>query len=75
MVNDKVNRIGCALISYQENEYKFNHLVCNYSYTNIWERPVYKTGSPGSECKTGVNSIYKSLCNANEEIIPFPYKD
>lgn len=72
MANERVDRVGCALIKYQQNGYNYIHLVCNYSYNNIWEERVYSPGPPTSACKTGPHSIYQGLCGPTEAVVPFP---
>lgn len=71
MANERVDRVGCSLIKYQ-NDYKYLHLVCNYSYTNIWQERVYTPGPATSACKTGPHKIYHGLCSQTETIVPFP---
>lgn len=43
-----------------------NYLVCNYGMTSCRNRKVYKTGMPGSDCKTGCDATYPALCSAHE---------
>lgn len=71
MVNDKNNVVGCAMIRHQEGEFKYRYLVCNYGYTNIYERPVYEKGPTASKCKER-HSIYEGLCSAKQVVIPVP---
>lgn len=71
MVNDKNNAMGCALIRYQEDGYYYYYLVCNYSFTNIYERPVYESGAAGSKCKKP-HPIYSGLCSADQKVVHIP---
>ena len=71
MVNDKNNAVGCAMVRYQEGSFYYRYLVCNYGYTNILDRPVYKKGSTGSECKKQ-HPVYEGLCSTDQIVIPVP---
>lgn len=72
MVNERVTRIGCALVKHQLNGFKYKYFVCNYSYTNILNEAVYTTGESCTGCKSGCHRIYKGLCNEKEIVLAEP---
>lgn len=74
MVNDQNDALGCALSRFQENGYKYNYIVCNYSYTNILQRPVYEKGHAASKCKRK-NSVYKGLCTGDQKVSHVPWEN
>ncbi|XP_065073978.1 antigen 5 like allergen Cul n 1-like [Ochlerotatus camptorhynchus] len=73
MVADRSDRIGCAMISFEDSPWLRKYLVCNYSITNIFDQPVYKMGITASKCATGQNPEYPGLCSVNEEINSNPF--
>lgn len=64
MVNDRNTVVGCAMMRYAEDGYKYRQLVCNYGYTNIVGSQVYESGSPASQCRER-HGIYEGLCATN----------
>lgn len=74
MSADRVREIGCAISHYLEptpkGDAKNSYLVCNYSFINLQEQPIYVKGTPASQCKTGSNPNYPSLCSTNEKVDP-----
>ena len=75
IVSDKASRVGCAVYMCTDSKQYFKHvlyLTCNYSYTNIKNRAIYKEGEPGSDCTTGCDTTYKALCSKNETVIARP---
>lgn len=67
MVNERNNRIGCAILRFTDNRnVQATLLVCNYAVTNVINNPVYRGGSPASECVSGRNSVFQNLCSSNE---------
>lgn len=78
MVQEKTTAIGCAALNHKKYDeydghlYFQTYLVCNYSYTNMIDEPVYNFAPVGKEsasgCQTGADNIYKGLC-ALAEII------
>jgi len=76
IVSAASNKVGCALNTYSTNSIsnttysKSVYFVCNYSLTNISDRPVYPTGKPCSACTKGCSATYPGLCNSSE-VIPF----
>ncbi|XP_021705274.1 venom allergen 5 [Aedes aegypti] len=74
MVADRSNRIGCAMVSFQESPWIRKYLVCNYSITNIINQPVYKAGATASKCVTGENPDFAGLCSSEEVIDANPFR-
>uniref|UniRef100_A0AAG5D352 Venom allergen-1 n=1 Tax=Anopheles atroparvus TaxID=41427 RepID=A0AAG5D352_ANOAO len=72
MASDQTNKIGCALQYWKVNSMETYYLVCDYSVTNIIDRAVYKRGTVGSACNTGINPLFAGLCNESEIINPVP---
>ncbi|XP_043658651.1 antigen 5 like allergen Cul n 1 [Drosophila teissieri] len=67
MVNERNNRVGCAIARFTDaNNVQATLLVCNYAVTNVLNNPVYRAGPAASECTTGRNSNYPNLCSPNE---------
>lgn len=60
------DRVGCAMSKYNIGK-KYVLFACNYSLGNIDSQPVYKTGKPCSNCKSGCSKNYPGLCNSNEK--------
>ncbi|XP_002060175.3 venom allergen-1 [Drosophila virilis] len=68
MVNERNNRIGCAIARYTDaNGLGSTLLACNYAVTNVRNNPIYRAGPPASECIRGRNPNYSNLCAENEE--------
>lgn len=44
--------------------------MCDYGYDNVVQEPIYHTGDPCSECKSGCSSEYDSLCDVSEDVDP-----
>jgi hypothetical protein len=72
IAQDHANRIGCAAQVFPVDMGLKRLIVCNYSYTNIQDTPVYVAGPTCSNCKTGKHSKYPNLCSENEVIDPNP---
>lgn len=71
MVQDKADRVGCAIMRYFRNSLYVTYLVCNYSYGNVDQEPVYVSGPACSECPVGNSIKYPGLCrteNTNDAI-------
>lgn len=67
MLRDDNYAIGCAATLYTTPDaYNWFYFSCNYASNNFWGESVYTQGKAGSGCRTGSDSTYKSLCNANE---------
>lgn len=62
VAQDQAVAVGCAVSKYTNGKWKTTLVACNYSYGNILNTNVYKTGSPASACPNGKNSVYSSLC-------------
>ncbi|XP_020805533.1 venom allergen 5 [Drosophila serrata] len=71
MVNERNNRVGCAIARFTDaNNVQATLLACNYAVTNVINNPVYRAGAAAGECTTGRNPAYANLCAANE---PYNY--
>lgn len=72
VVTDSSGHVGCAICAYtlasSTEVWKVNLVACNYGFTNMVDRFVYKTGKPASGCTSGVNPEFKALCSINEKI-------
>ncbi|KAH8409154.1 hypothetical protein KR009_009333 [Drosophila setifemur] len=67
MVNERNNRVGCAIARFTDSgNVQATLLACNYAVTNVINNPIYRAGSPASECTSGRNPTYANLCAANE---------
>ncbi|KAG4074795.1 hypothetical protein HA402_006434 [Bradysia odoriphaga] len=60
MVSDQVDQVGCCVSMFQRGDMKFVYIVCNYSYSNILNRPIYVEGKP--KCKK-FSRKYRALCS------------
>ncbi|KAJ6648389.1 Antigen 5 like allergen Cul n 1 [Pseudolycoriella hygida] len=67
IVSAGANRMGCAITTYADSR-KNVYIVCNYSLTNIKDRPIYTTGIPCSACTTKCSTTYPGLCDSSEVI-------
>ena len=68
MMQEKATFVGCAVGKHiKPNGFIEQFLACNYSFTNILGRPVYRAGRAAAQCKTGVNPNYKFLCSPKEK--------
>ncbi|CAD7093587.1 unnamed protein product [Hermetia illucens] len=70
MVSDRLVKVGCGTVRFTKNGRDTLLTTCNYSTTNILNKPVYKTGTAASGCTSGKNPTYKNLCSVNEPINP-----
>ncbi|KAG5683321.1 hypothetical protein PVAND_012607 [Polypedilum vanderplanki] len=74
VVSALTDNLGCAAVKYKyvKNgvEFKAVQLTCNYSRSSLLTQKIYKSGKPGSECKTGTNPQYPALCSESEEYDP-----
>lgn len=62
MVWAKTKYVGCAHVSFVENNETVDRLVCNYGPTgNIIDAAIYKRGKPCIECKC--NNEFEALCD------------
>ncbi|XP_017089192.1 venom allergen-1 isoform X2 [Drosophila bipectinata] len=67
MVNERNNRVGCAILRFTDNRsVQATLLVCNYAVTNVINNPVYRGGSPASDCISGRNPGFPNLCSSTE---------
>lgn len=67
MVQEMGTSMGCAILQQTgEKGIVQQILTCNYSYINIEGLPVYGIGVTASQCTTGPDATYPSLCSDNE---------
>nr|XP_014100750.1 antigen 5 like allergen Cul n 1 [Bactrocera oleae] len=69
MVADRNIRLGCAASTYNVSgqQYRAFLFACNYATTNMITLPIYRNCSvAASNCTTGTNPSYSSLCSASE---------
>ncbi|XP_011200656.2 antigen 5 like allergen Cul n 1-like [Bactrocera dorsalis] len=70
MMADRNIRVGCAASTYRVSGHRYTVFlfVCNYATTNIIGIPIYESCSvAASNCTTGKNPTYTSLCSVAEE--------
>lgn len=74
MAADRNTEVGCAISHYlspsPKGDAKTSYIVCNYSFNNLQDQPVYVKGPTASQCKTGNNPNYPALCSNNEQVNP-----
>lgn len=72
MANEKMTHVGCAMSTFNTvlsgTTWRTALLACNYAFTNFMGRRVYQQGAIASDCITGVDSTYTSICSLNEPI-------
>ncbi|XP_065365454.1 antigen 5 like allergen Cul n 1-like [Calliphora vicina] len=66
MVQEKNIAVGCAILRQTVNGQIMQLMTCNYAYTNIIGKPVYRDGKTASKCTTGRNPRFKALCSFRE---------
>uniref|UniRef100_A0A182NJ69 Venom allergen-1 n=1 Tax=Anopheles dirus TaxID=7168 RepID=A0A182NJ69_9DIPT len=73
MASDRTWAIGCAMQNWlQDGIWITYYFVCNYSFTNIINQPVYVRGTTASGCTTGQSPHYPGLCSVNESVQSVP---
>ncbi|XP_065370339.1 antigen 5 like allergen Cul n 1-like [Calliphora vicina] len=73
MIVERVSKIGCAIMRFTRPDYPqlhIFHVVCNYSSAYAQDAPLYRTGDPGRDCKTGKNPRFPALCSEKEKFDP-----
>ncbi|CAD7093585.1 unnamed protein product [Hermetia illucens] len=70
IVSDRVLKLGCGTVRFVKNGRNTLLTACNYSSTNVFDKPVYKTGTAASGCTSGTSPRYKNLCTVNEPLDP-----
>ncbi|CAD7093586.1 unnamed protein product [Hermetia illucens] len=70
MVGDHVTQVGCGTVGFTRLGRHTKITACNYSATNIFHKPVYRSGATASACVTGRHPTYKNLCSTKENINP-----
>ncbi|CAD7090073.1 unnamed protein product [Hermetia illucens] len=66
MVAESNERVGCAGLWLNDGDGMTSYIVCNYATTNILDRPIYRQGAAGSECRHGRNRRFSNLCAVGE---------
>lgn len=61
LVSDQADQVGCCVSLYEKGGMKFTHIVCNYSYSNMRDQPIYVEGKP--QCKK-FSRNFKYLCSS-----------
>lgn len=61
IAQDNVIRVGCAVARYTQ-QWRTTLIACNYSWGNILGWPVYVSGTAGSGCTNGRDSVFTNLC-------------
>ncbi|XP_055611192.1 antigen 5 like allergen Cul n 1-like [Uranotaenia lowii] len=67
-VQDRSDRVGCALVQWVDKPKTKIYLVCNYARTNVIGQTVYVAGDVASQCTTGTNPDYPALCSPSETV-------
>uniref|UniRef100_A0A1Q3FSG5 Venom allergen-1 n=2 Tax=Culex tarsalis TaxID=7177 RepID=A0A1Q3FSG5_CULTA len=64
MASDRITRLGCAVSRYYNPDNKRNYVyyVCNYSFTNVLGKPVYRKGKACAKCDKKCSEKYPGLC-------------
>lgn len=62
MVQDKSDRVGCAVVRYLKGGWYNTYIVCDYAVTNILNQPVYVRGQQCSQCTGNCGANYPGLC-------------
>ncbi|XP_067635721.1 uncharacterized protein [Eurosta solidaginis] len=63
---ERNNYVGCAALRHTKEGFNMFLFTCNYATAALSDWPIYKTGSPASECRKGTNPDYPNLCSTNE---------
>ncbi|XP_055609929.1 antigen 5 like allergen Cul n 1-like [Uranotaenia lowii] len=63
MASDRISKVGCAISKYfnPENKRNYVYYVCNYSFTTVLNKPVYRKGKSCSKCDN-CSKKYPGLC-------------
>ncbi|KAM7348174.1 venom allergen-1-like [Cochliomyia hominivorax] len=67
VVNEKNIAVGCAILRQTKGRKTTQLMTCNYAYTNVIGKPVYRSGRTASKCRTGRNRRFKALCSPREK--------
>jgi len=60
----ETTEVGCGISYYEDEGWFTNLVICNYAVGgNMQGGTMYITGPPGSDCPSGTDSDYPSLCN------------
>jgi Cysteine-rich secretory protein family len=74
MASDRINNVGCAMSRYSDKwnpSMKTSFFVCNYSFSTVYNEPVYQSGGAAERCRTGNNPQWSGLCSADEAVTPY----
>lgn len=66
VLNDSIDRVGCATSELINNGEFSLYFVCNF---NGDDSRSYDQGPPAGQCKTGTNPEYHSLCSKMENAL------
>lgn len=59
--------VGCCAVRWVSSDKTYQYWVCNYSYSNMLDQPVFERGETASKCTEGPHEYYTGLCASNEE--------
>lgn len=67
IANERVSDIGCAMVTFNRDD--FHHIIftCNYSADSEVGQRVYESGTACTRCKSGCHHIYNGLCAGDED--------
>lgn len=70
----RAKKIGCAAATFPSNDGELInfYFVCNYSFGNMIDEPIYTVGPTASKCQSGRNKRFRGLCNPKETVWPLP---
>ncbi|XP_039438897.1 antigen 5 like allergen Cul n 1-like [Culex pipiens pallens] len=71
LVSDRTWKMGCVMVRFSDRAIHY-YLVCNYSFINIVDQPIYVKGKPCSRCQLKCNRKYPALCRVGEKIASKP---
>ncbi|EDV92043.1 antigen 5 like allergen Cul n 1 [Drosophila grimshawi] len=69
VVQERSIGLGCAMSSFEQDDFHMYIVACNYATTNFYGRPVYTACEEAAEeCKRGQNVDHPALCTAFEDV-------
>ncbi|KAH8372285.1 hypothetical protein KR093_010944, partial [Drosophila rubida] len=67
LMNGLNDRVGCAIIKYSQDKFKYQLMICFYGCHRMGKKMLYELGKvPGDKCKCGADHRFKNLCNKQE---------
>ena len=66
MAQERATHVGCGVVRTVRNGITSQYMACNYAFTNILDRAVYRSGKIADLCQTGTNTYFKNLCKRAE---------